>query len=126
MTDEQTDVMRTGIGLLTMIHTSVVQGRQPGYDRASMLSAYALLRQNITDFRLTVPDIEPEEQELMERVADAVAQVYAKRLDWLMFGILKGFGDVVTAYLDDGPDVDIAAILQRAALDLPAPPAAGG
>jgi hypothetical protein len=89
-------------------------------DTASLRAAYEILRKNLTDFGMKFPGI-PEES--LDDAYDAimeVAEVYAKRMDLVVFGMLKGFMEVTRAYLEDCPEADIGAILQKAALNLPA------
>jgi hypothetical protein len=117
---DKDELLRTGIGLLTIGHEAVVEGMYGTVDTASLRAAYEVLRKNLTDFRMKFPGIPADSLDDAYDAVMEVADMYAKRMDLVVFGMLKGFMEVTRAYLEDCPDADIGAILQDAALHLPA------
>ncbi|MEV4319298.1 hypothetical protein [Actinocrispum sp. NPDC049592] len=121
MTVDKAEMWRTGIGMLTLGHEAVSNGRDGNLDMSEVYAAYSLLRRTFTDFDLDSPPEVPADSldATYEAITD-VADMYSERLDFLLLGIFYGFNKVVAAYLEDCPGADIGAILRRVALNPPA------
>jgi hypothetical protein len=119
MAVDRSEMMHTAIGILTVAYEAVDKRGRGEYDDAEYQSAMALVVQNFVDFRMELSDVPEAAVPHVQRAAQAVGMEFGNRVDWLLGGLVRGYMAIVQAYMEDCPNSDIPAILQRTALNLP-------
>jgi hypothetical protein len=108
------DLLRTGIGLLTVTHgvtQNLIAGDEPGSTGLEMLLTEAL------HFGFEIDTLPGCEAEVQRVSAEAVDQL-SHRTRVIMMGMLTGFAQVVADYEHNHPDADVLSSLQQASLRL--------
>jgi hypothetical protein len=119
MAVDRADMMGTAIGILTVAYEAVDRRRRGEPDDGEYASSMALVAQSFTEFQMSLPQVPVWAAPYAQSGAEAAAMEFGKRMDWLLGGLVKGYMDIVRAYLEDCPNANIPSVLQRTARELP-------
>jgi hypothetical protein len=115
---DKVEIMQRAIGLLTLAHGATRRGEITEANEQDMRASLELLRQDVFNFSMKIGSIPPDSEAVVRRVADEVGAELTKRAELLLVGFISAFLAVVREYERDCPDANVAAILQKASLDL--------